>query len=86
MNYKNTVNIYSGLLIFLITFTAIAGAREKEMNYLTLEDLLRFNEFVLSVPIDITSDGHWIAYNTQNREQYEGGGGGYSVFPNGCDD
>ncbi|RKU15802.1 hypothetical protein C6501_06475 [Candidatus Poribacteria bacterium] len=45
------------------------------MNPLTLEDLLKFNTFVGRVPIDITSDGNWIAYNTQNREQYEGGGG-----------
>ena len=45
------------------------------MNPLTPEDLLKFNEFVSRVPIDITSDGHWIAYNTQNREEYEGGGG-----------
>ncbi len=45
------------------------------MNPLTLEDLLKFNTFVGRVPIDITADGNWIAYNTQNREQYEGGGG-----------
>ncbi|MDE0635710.1 MAG: prolyl oligopeptidase family serine peptidase [Candidatus Poribacteria bacterium] len=45
------------------------------MNPLTLDDLLKFNTFVGRVPIDITSDGNWIAYNTQNREQYEGGGG-----------
>ena len=45
------------------------------MHPLTLNDLLKFNEFVPGVPIDITSDGNWIAYNTQNREQYEGGGG-----------
>ena len=41
MNYKNTVNIYSGLLICLIAFTAIAGAREKEMNPWTFEDLFK---------------------------------------------
>lgn len=75
MNYKNTVNIYSGLLICLIAFTAIAGAREKEMNPWTFEDLFKFNQFVSAVPIDITSDGRWLAYNTQNREQYDGGGG-----------
>ncbi|MDE0635708.1 MAG: prolyl oligopeptidase family serine peptidase [Candidatus Poribacteria bacterium] len=45
------------------------------MNPLTLEDLLKFNTFVERVPIDITADGNWIAYNMQNREQYEGGGG-----------
>ena len=75
MNYKNTVNIYSGLLICLIAFTAIAEAKEKEMNSWTFEDLFKFNQFVSAVPINITSDGRWIAYNTQNRERYDGGGG-----------
>ena len=54
---------------------AIAWSEGEEMNPLTLEDLLKFNTFVRHVPIDITSDGNWIAYNTQNREQYKGGGG-----------
>ena len=63
MNYKNTVNTYSGLLICLIAFTAIAEAKEKEMNSWTFEDLFKFNQFVSRVPINITSDGRWIAYN-----------------------
>ncbi len=75
MNYKNIVNICYGLLLCLIAFTAIAWGEGEEMNPLTLDDLLKFNTFVGRVPIDITSDGNWIAYNTQNREQYEGGGG-----------
>ena len=75
MNYKNIANIYSGLLLCLIAWTAIAWGEGEEMNPLTLEDLLKFNEFIFRVPIDITADGNWIAYNTQNREQYEGGGG-----------
>ena len=75
MNYKNTVNTYSGLLICLIAFTAIAEAKEKEMNSWTFEDLFKFNQFVSAVPINVTSDGRWIAYNTQNRERYDGGGG-----------
>ena len=45
------------------------------MNPWTFEDLFKFNQFVGMVPVDITSDGRWIAYNTQNREQYDGGGG-----------
>ncbi len=45
------------------------------MTPLKLDDLLKYNTFVGRVPIDITNDGNWIAYNTQNREQYEGGGG-----------
>ena len=32
MNYKNTVNIYSGLLICLIAFTAIAEAKKPSEN------------------------------------------------------
>ena len=75
MHYKNIVNICSGIFICLVAFTAIARSEGEEMNPLTLEDLLKFNTFVGRVPIDITSDGNWIAYNTQNREQYEGGGG-----------
>ncbi len=75
MNYKNIINVCSGLLICLIAWTAIAWSEGEEMNPLTLEDLLKFNTFVGRVPIDITFDGNWIAYNTQNREQYEGGGG-----------
>ena len=75
MHYKNIVNICSGIFICLVAFTAIARSEGEEMNPLTLEDLLKFNTFVGRVPIDITSDGDWIAYNTQNREQYEGGGG-----------
>ena len=42
------------------------------MNSLTLEDLLKFNTFAVRVPIDISSDGNWIAYNTRNRKAYEG--------------
>ncbi|MYH80464.1 S9 family peptidase [Candidatus Poribacteria bacterium] len=75
MNYKNIVNICSCLLIYLVVFTPIARSEGEEMNPLTLEDLLKFNTFVGRVPIVITNDGNWIAYNTQNREQYEGGGG-----------
>ena len=75
MNWKNIVNIFFGLFICLVAFMAIAWSEGEEMNPLTLEDLLKFNEFVGRVPIDITSDGNWIAYNMQNREQYEGGGG-----------
>ena len=75
MNYKNIANIYFGLLLCLIAWTVIAWGEGEEMNPLTLEDLLKFNTFVERVPIDITSDGNWITYNTQNREQYEGGGG-----------
>ena len=65
----------TGLCICLVAFTAIANSEGEEVNHLKFEDLLKFNELVSRVPIDITSDGHWIAYNTQNREQYEGGGG-----------
>ena len=43
------------------------------MNALTFENLLKFNTFAVRVPIDISSDGNWIAYNTRNREAYEGG-------------
>ena len=75
MNCKNIVNTIFGLFICLVVFTAIAWSEGEEMNLLTLEDLFKFNTFVRYVPIDITSDGNWIAYNTQNREQYEGGGG-----------
>ena len=75
MNYKDTGNVCLYLLICLIAFTALAENEEVEMNPLTFEDLLKYNVFVSRVPIDITSDGHWIAYNIQNREQFEGGGG-----------
>ena len=75
MNCKNIVNILFGLFICLAVFTAIARSEGEEMNPLTLEDLLKFNTFVGRVPIDVTANGNWIAYNTQNREQYEGGGG-----------
>ena len=75
MNCKNIVNIFFDLFICLVVFIAIANSEEKEMNPLTLEDLFKFNTFVRYVPLDITSDGNWVAYNTQNREQYEGGGG-----------
>ena len=75
MNCKNIVNIFFGLFICLVTFAAIAQSEGEEMNLLTLEDLFKFNTFVRYVPIDITADGNWLAYNTQNREQYEGGGG-----------
>ena len=75
MNCKNIVNVFFHLFICIIVFTAIANSEGEEMNLLTLEDLFRFNTFVRYVPIDITSDGNWIAYNTQNREEYEGGGG-----------
>lgn len=75
MNCRNIVNICFGLLICLIAFTATVIGEEEEMNLLTINDLLKFNKFVPGVPIDITSDGNWIAYNTQNREQFEGGGG-----------
>ena len=74
MNFKNIVNICYGLLLCFAAFTSTIS-EGKEMNPLTLDDLLKFNTFVGRVPIDITSDGNWIAYNTQNREQYEGGGG-----------
>ena len=75
MNCKNIVRISFGLFICLVIFTAIAWSEGEEMNLLTLEDLFKFNTFVRYVPIDITSDGNWVVYNTQNREQYEGGGG-----------
>ena len=75
MNCKNIVNVFFHLFICVIVFTAIANSEGEEMNLLTLEDLFRFNTFIRYVPIDITSDGNWIAYNTQNREEYEGGGG-----------
>ena len=75
MNYKNTVNIYYGLLICFVAFASTTISNGEEMNPLKLEDLLTFNTIIDRVPIDITSDGHWIAYTTQNREQYEGGGG-----------
>ena len=75
MNYKNIVNICSGLLICLVAFAAIARSEAEKMHPLTLEDLFKFNTITDRIPIDITADGHWIAYTTQNREQYEGGGG-----------
>ena len=75
MNCKSIVKISFGLFICLAAFTAIAWSEGEKMNPLTLEDLFKFNTFVRYVPIDITSDGNWIAYNTQNREKYEGGGG-----------
>ena len=45
------------------------------MTHFTLEDGLKLNSFLPMVPIGITPDGRWLAYNIQNREQYEGGGG-----------
>ena len=75
MNYRNIINIRLGLLICLVTFAVTAISEEEEMNPLKLEDLFKFNTITDRVPIDITSDGHWIAYTTQNREQYKGGGG-----------
>jgi len=75
MNYKNIVNFCSGLFICVVAFTAIAISAEEEMNPLKLEDLFKFNTITDRVPIDITPDGNWVAYTTQNREQYEGGGG-----------
>ena len=75
MNHKNIVNICYGLLICFVVFASTTISEGEEMNPLTLEDLLKFNVFVGRVPIDITSDGNWVAYNTQNRELYEGGGG-----------
>ena len=75
MNWKNIVNIFFGLFICLIAFTTTAIGKGEKMNPLTLDDLFKFNTFVRYVPIDITADGNWLAYNTQNREQYEGGGG-----------
>ena len=75
MNFKNLVNICYGLFLCFVVFTSTTISEGEEMNPLTLEDLLKFNTFVGRVPIDITADGNWIAYNTQNREQYEGGGG-----------
>ena len=75
MNHKNIVNICYGFLIYFVVFALTTISEGEEMNPLTLEDLLKFNVFVGRVPIDITSDGNWVAYNTQNRELYEGGGG-----------
>ena len=75
MNYKRIVNICSGLLICLVVFAATVRGKGEKMNPLTLEGLFKFNTITDRVPIDITTDGHWIAYTTQNREQYEGGGG-----------
>ncbi len=75
MNFKNIVNICYGLLLCFVVSTSTTISEGEDLNPLTLEDLLKFNEFIFRVPIDITSDGNWIAYNTQNREQYEGGGG-----------
>lgn len=75
MNCKNIVNIFFGLFICLIAFTITAIGKGEKMNPLTLDDLFKFNTFVRYVPVDITTDGNWVAYNTQNREQYEGGGG-----------
>ena len=75
MNYRNIINIRLGLLICLVTFAVTAISEEEEMNPLKLEDLFKFNTITDRVPIDITSDGHWIACTTQNREQYKGGGG-----------
>ncbi len=75
MNCKNIVNIFLGLFTCLIAFTTTAIGDGEKMNPLTLDDLFKFNTFVRYVPIDITADGNWLAYNTQNREQYEGGGG-----------
>ena len=75
MNCKNIVNIFFGVFICLIAFTTTAIGDGEKMNPLTLDDLFKFNTFVRYVPIDITVDGNWVAYNTQNREQYKGGGG-----------
>ena len=75
MNCKNIVNIFFGLFTCLVVFTPIANSEGEKVNLLTLEDLFKLNTFVRYVPIDITADGNWVAYNTQNREQYEGGGG-----------
>ena len=75
MNWKSIVTIFFSLFTCLIAFATTAMSEGEEMNPLTLEDLFKFNTFVRYVPIDITADGNWVAYNTQNREQYEGGGG-----------
>ncbi len=75
MNFKNIVNICYGVLLCFVVSTSTTISEGEEMNPLTLEDLFKFNTITDRVPIDITSDGHWIAYTTQNREQYEGGGG-----------
>ena len=55
MIFKNTILIFSCLLIYLIAFTAIACSEDEKMNPLKLEDLLKFNTFVIRVPIDITT-------------------------------
>ena len=75
MNFKVIVSIYFGIFLCFVFFTSTTISVGEEMTPLKLDDLLKYNTFVGRVPIDITSDGNWIAYNTQNREQYEGGGG-----------
>ncbi len=75
MNFKTVVTICYGLFLCFVVFTSTAISKGEETDPLAVDDLLKFNDFIYRVPIDITSDGNWVAYNTQNREQYEGGGG-----------
>jgi dipeptidyl aminopeptidase/acylaminoacyl peptidase len=49
------------------------------MNHFTLEDALKLNSIHPFVPIDITSDGRWLAYTVYHHKRDEGGGTAKSV-------
>ena len=55
-------------LLHIALVTATAGS-------FTVEDGYAINLFLPRVPISVTADGRWLAYCTQNRVEFAGGGG-----------
>ncbi len=44
------------------------------------ENLLQFSSLATRVPIHITPDGNWIAYNTTTQNREQGGSAGFSLY------
>ncbi len=57
----------------------ISTLREK-MPSSHFESLLQFSSFATRVPIHLTPDGNWIAYNTTTQNREQGGSAGFSLY------
>ena len=44
------------------------------------ENLLQFSSFATRVPLHITPDGNWIAYNTTTQDRGQSGSAGFSLY------
>jgi dipeptidyl aminopeptidase/acylaminoacyl peptidase len=56
----------------LLCLSSAALADHQADRGFTLQDGLSLHQFTRTVPVDLSTDGHWVAYSTQNYSQQEG--------------